>query len=143
MLPDGERQRIPEGPYSFQILSEPEKRGHTSQATEKKFLSIKFELKATNSNGDEFHVYESMLTFDDRYIDLLIALGAKEVKGKMSGQTIEPVGMMFKGEIVHEKDKNDSSKTYTRIQNIQAVDDLKDEEVPVAPPVEDDDSIPF
>lgn len=160
MLPDGERLRIPEGRYDFEIISEPEKRGHTSQTTEKKFVSIKFELKAISSNGDEFHVYESMLTFDDRYIDLLIALGAKEVNGKMSGKTIDPVGMTFQGDIIYEKDKNDSSKTYSRIINIGAVesDEVKpkekdrfedpEEELPVKSPAEpsteeDDDECPF
>ena len=141
MLPDHEKTRIPEGHYTFQIISEPEKRGHTSQATGKKFISVHFKFKAVNANGESFHHSESMLVFEDKYADLLMALGATEIDGKLSGKTIEPIGMMFEGDIVHEPDKNDSSKTWARIINIRGIE----EEVPFKEEVEDipDDEVPF
>jgi len=141
MLPDYEKTRIPEGHYKFQIVAEPEKRKKTGQSG-KEFTTILFRLRATDEDGQTFDTSESFLGFEDKYADLLIALGAKEIKGNLSGKTIEPVGMMFQGEIVHEKDKNDSSKTYPKIVNIQTIDDLKDDDIPVASPA-DDDSIPF
>jgi len=150
MLPDYEKTRIPEGHYKFQIVAEPEKRGHVSQATGKKFVSIHFKFKATDADGEVFDHSESMLAFEDKYADLLMALGATEIKGNLSGKTIEPVGMMFQGDIAHEPDKNDSSKTWARIVNIQDVDNqmaaaLKnDDEIPVKSPADDDeDTIPF
>lgn len=142
MLPDYEKTRIPEGHYKFQIVAEPEKRSHTGQSG-KKFVSIKFPLKATAANGATFDLYESFLGFEEKYADLLIALGAEEVKGRLSGQSIDPVGMMFQGDVVYEPDKNDASKNWTRIQNINAVDDLKDDDIPVASPADKDDTIPF
>jgi len=148
MLPDYEKTRIPEGHYKFQIVAEPEKRGHVSQATGKKFVSIHFKFKATDADGEVFDHSESMLAFEDKYADLLMALGATEIKGNLSGKTIEPVGMMFQANIVHEQDKNDSSKTWARLANIQDADNQmgftteSDDDIPVKSPA-DDDSIPF
>ena len=146
MLPDHEKTRIPEGHYSFQIMSEPEKRSHTSQATGKKFISIKFELKATNDIGETFDFSESFLAFEDKYADLLIALGAKEKDGRLSGSTIEPIGMTFRGDIEHQQDKNDSTKTWARIAKIKPIMDESaevDHQKETETPAEDDDECPF
>ena len=141
MLPDSERTRIPIGSYTFQIIKEPDARRKTGQSG-KQFTTILFVLKATNEAGDIFEHAESILAFEDKYDDLLLALGAKEVKGRLSGKTIDPIGMMFKAEIEHQPDKNDSSKTWARIVNIKGMGEAaEDEDLPVKSP--DEDEVPF
>lgn len=143
MLPDHERIRIPEGHYKFQIMADPEKRSHVGQSG-KKFISIKFQLKATDEFGASFSLSESFLAFEDKYADLLLALGAEEKDGRLSGSTIEPIGMFFVGEVIHEPDKNDPSKTWTRIVNIEAIPGAikEDESSDQGKSLEDDD-VPF
>ena len=142
-LPDHEKARIPEGEYQFQIMSQPEKRSHQSQATGKKFISVKFELKATSDEGKTFDVSESFLVFEDKYADLLIALGAKEKDGRLSGSTIEPVGKMFQGTVEHQKDKEDPSKIWARIINIKGLEDEQSEAIEQKSNLDDEDSVPF
>ncbi len=145
MLPDSERTRIPVGSYQFQVMKEPDAR-HVPGQDKKGYTRILFILKATNEAGEIFDHVESILAFEERYDDLLIALGAKEVKGRLSGKTIEPIGMMFKAEIAYEPDKNDSSKTWARMVNIRGLEDEQSEPVELkkdASIEEDDDSCPF
>ena len=159
MLPDYEKTRIPEGAYQFEIMSEPEKRKKTGQGG-KEFVTILFKLKATDSSGEVFDVVESFLGFEDKYADLLIALGATEnEKGRLSGQTIEPVGMTFDGDIIYAPDKNNPDKIWTKIVNIKGCGETAEEDDDIKPetkedmqnelkesdnPVEeDDDDVPF
>ena len=161
MLPDYEKNRIPEGAYQFEIMSEPEKRRKTSTKTGKDFVIIQFNFKAVDADGDVFDHSESFLGFEDKYADLLLALGATEdKKGNLSGQTIEPLGMKFNAEIVYEEDKNKPNTTWARIRKIQSVeqeDEVKsepkekdrfhdpEEELPIKSPSEiiEDDEVPF
>ena len=145
MLPDSESIRIPIGSYRFQIMKEPDARKKTGQSG-KKFTSIFFNFKAINEAGGKFEHMESILAFEDRYNDLLLALGAEEINGRLSGKTVDPVGMMFNADIVHEPDKNDSTKTWARITKIKPIMDESaevDHQKEIETPSEEDDEIPF
>jgi len=122
-LVDYEQTRIPEGHYSFQIKTDSEKRKHPGK-NNKDFVSIKFFLRATNDSGQSFDHQESLLSFEDRYHDLLVALGAEEKDGRLSGSTIDPSGMIFQADIVYEADKTDPTKSWARLVNIKTADDI-------------------
>ncbi len=147
MLPDSERTRIPVGSYKFQIMKEPDARRKTGQSG-KGFTTILFILKATNEAGETFDHMESILAFEERYDDLLLVLGATDIKGRLSGKTIEPVGMMFNAEIVHEPDKNDPRKSWARMVNIRGLEEGKPEPVETLKDTmldkpDEDDDVPF
>lgn len=136
-LPNYEPQRIPVGKYRFMVTEEPELRKKTSGATGKDFVSVKFSFKTTDDSGNIRYYKESFLPWDDRYRDLLLAFGAKKDKdGKVHLSEQESVvGKTFDADIIHEEDRNDSSKTWARIAHIK-VEGGKAE-------VEEEDDIPF
>ena len=137
-LPDGESQKIPEGKYQFVVIKEPELRKKESASTGKEFVAVTFVFKLTDNMGNVRQHKESLLPWDYRYTDLLLAFGAKRGKdGKVHlGEQESLVGMTFDAEIIHEPDRNDSSKTWARIAGIKVEGDKVEAE-------EEDQDIPF
>ena len=120
-LPDHEPQRIPIGHYQFKVMEEPELRKKTSPSTGKDFVAVKFSFKLIAGDGNIRYHKESFLPWDDRYRDLLLAFGAKKDKdGKVHlSEQDSVVGKTFEAEIIHEPDRNDSSKMWARVAKIK------------------------
>ena len=129
-LPSHVPQRLPEGKYTFTISKEPEKRKHHGASGE--FVSVTFFFKA-DYNGDYAGDHrESLLPWEQRYGDLLLAIGGeKDDKGQIHlSDQVDIVGKKFKAEIKHEPDKDDPSKSWARIRNIETPESEGDDEVP-------------
>ena len=140
-LPPYEPQQVPEGHYRFKVVAEPERRKKVSPATGNEFITILFSFKVTDELGNTRNHKESFVPWDDRYRDLLLAFGAKpDKKGNVhlgdEDNEIPVVGKEFEANIIHEQDKDDSTKTWSRIAHIKTNDD-------VPPPEKIDDEVPF
>lgn len=126
-LPDYEPRGIQEGTYTFTCQGEPELRRHQS-GKGKEFVSAKFEFVAEGDGGKPIRYIESFLPWEERYQDLLMAMGGKPDRtGRISGNDVEPDGKSFVAEIVYEPDKNDSEKEWPRMKNIREGGSLKSE----------------
>jgi len=128
-LPPHEPRKLPEGRYTFKIAKEPEKRRH--QGAQGEFVSVTFFFKVQAPNGDVRAHAESILPWEDRYKDILLALGGEEDEtGAVHlGDMIDIVGQKFVARIKHVPDRNDKTKTWARIADI---------EVPKFEPADDD-----
>lgn len=135
-LPNYEPQQVPEGSYKFLVLVEPEKRKKTSSGG-KEFISILFSFKLTDEDGGVRYHKESLVPWSPGYRDLLLAFGAKpDKKGNVHlGDEITVEGKIFEAEIIHEPDKDDSTKSWSRVANIKLDDDV--------PPPKEEDEVPF
>lgn len=130
-LPPYESQLLPEGHYRFKVSDEPEVRKNENGKIYIIFKFIASDGVVTRQYRDVFAPWE------ERYRDLLLALGAKrDEKGKIS-LTQDPIGKVFEADIVHVIDPKDPTKTRDKIANIMVFDD-----VPISEKSEDDD-IPF
>ena len=114
----------------------------------KPYEGVKFALDAVDKDGNDYSCQLSFLNFSDEYQALLLVLGAgKNDKGNLSGKTIDPVGLKFRGEIWMRPDNNDKDKFWTDIRKVQMVteDWPKAEEQQSLPEKqeEEDDDIPF
>jgi len=139
-LPPYEPQQVPEGHYRFKVMAEPEKTKRTSSGGND-FVSIKFSFKLMDELGNIRYHKESLVPWNPCYRDLLLAFGAKpDKKGNVHlGDSAEIIGLEFDAEIIHEPDKDDPKKSWSRIANIK-LDDQQD----VPPPEEEPDSeVPF
>ena len=138
-LPPYEPQQVPEGPYRFKVMAEPEKTKKTSPVTGNDFITVKFSFKLKDELGNIRYHKESLVPWSDIYRDLLLAFGAKpDKKGNIHlGDEASVVGKEFDAEIIYEPDKNDSRKSWSRIANIK----LEDQDD--VPPPDDDEDIPF
>ena len=138
-LPPYEPQQVPEGHYRFKVMAEPERMKRTGSGG-KDFISIKFSFKLMDELGNIRYHKESLVPWIPGYRDLLLAFGAKpDEKGNVHlSDEANVVGKEFDAEIIHEPDKNDPQKTWSRIANIKLDDDIpppeedpnKDEEAP-------------
>jgi hypothetical protein len=118
-LPDYEPRGIQEGTYTFTCQGEPELRRHQS-GKGKEFVTAKFEFVAEGDGDKLIRYIESFLPWEDRYQDLLMALGGEpDDKGRISGKTIDPDGKSFVADIKYEPDKNDPDKEWPRMKNIR------------------------
>jgi len=143
-LPPYQPQRLAEGRYTFTLSKEPEKRRKTGGV--KDFIAVTFFFRAEDENGNvRFHT-ESLVPWDDRYRDVLLALGGKpDEKDEVHLDDVDVIGQSFEASIIHEPDKNDPTKKWARIANI-AVPDVEDD---VPEPEnnkkdeDEDDSVPF
>lgn len=143
-LPSYQPRKLPEGRYTFKIDKEPERRRHQGEQGE--FISITFSFKAQSPNGDVRNHMESILPWEDRYRDILLALGGEEDEaGNVHlSDMFDIVGKKFDARIKHEPDRNDKSKSWARITDIEVKGKQEEEDVP--PPVnesEDDPEVPF
>ena len=137
-LPPYEPQQVPEGHYRFKVMAEPEKTKRTSSGGND-FVSIKFSFKLMDELGNIRYHKESLVPWNPCYRDLLLAFGAKpDKKGNVHlGDEAKVVGKEFDAEIIHEPDKNNPQKSWSRIANIKLDDD-------VPPPEEEpDEPVPF
>jgi len=126
-LPDYESRRIPEGEYLFTFIGEPEKRKHSGQ-NGAEFISIKFRFRLEDDEGGDWEYHESFLPWEERYRDLLIALGGEpDEKGRIHLEDVALNGKSFRARIVYSPDKNDPTKSWARIANIQPI---ADEDIP-------------
>lgn len=140
-LPPYEPQQVPEGHYKFQVIIEPEKRKKTSKDG-KEFMSILFSFKLTDESGDIRYHKESLVPWSESYGNLLLAFGAKpDKKGKVHlGDEITVLGKTFEADIIHEPDKDDSTKSWSRIANINIEDQ---DDVPPPEGQEEKEGLPF
>ena len=143
-LPSWRPSKHPEGRFEFMIKEEPEKRRHNS-GTEREFISVKFTFRTRDSMGEIRTHIESIVPWDEKYRNLLLALGGEEdEKGEVHlNEMVDIVGQTFDAEIIHEPDRDDSSKSWARIANIK-IPERDDEDVP-APSGNggDDGEVPF
>ena len=143
-LPPYEPQQVPEGHYKFKVMAEPDliKRGGASG---KEFITVGLYFKITDEYGNSRYHKESFVPWDKRYHDLLIAFGAKEdKKGEVHlSEQGSVVGKEFEANIIHEPDKDDTTRTWSRITNIKLEDqgDVPPPEKIKEP--EEDDEVPF
>ena len=130
-LPSFTPRKIPEGKYTFTISKEYEKRKHTN-AQGDPFVSVTFFFKVDDGSGSPREHKESLLPWEDRYGDLLLALGGKrDEKGQIhASELVDIVGKKFQAEIKHEPDKYDPDKSWARIVNIETPESDEEDEVP-------------
>ena len=142
-LPPYEPQQVPEGHYRFKVMAEPEKKKKTSPVSGNDFITILFSFKITDEDGNVRYHKESLVPWTDNYRDLLLAFGAKpDKKGNVHlGDETEIVGKEFEADIIHEPDKDDPRKSWSRIANIKLDDDIPPPEKIKEP--EEEDEVPF
>jgi hypothetical protein len=113
-LPPPEKQKIPEGHYHFRLNREPELQViklKNQDGTTRDGRKLLIYVTGINETG-EFRHAESLVPWDERYAELLAALGVEHSKD------VELVDRYFEADIVHEKDKVDPTKTWPRLRNI-------------------------
>jgi hypothetical protein len=150
-LPPHEPRKLPEGRYTFKVAKEPEK--NRKQGKEGPFVAVKFFFKVQDSLGNVRDHIESILPWEDRYRDILLALGGEEdeMGAVHLGDMIDIIGKKFKAYIKHVPDKDDRTKTWARIASVEInredegigqTESYDSEDVP--PPIEsEEDEIPF
>ena len=150
-LPDYQPSRLPEGEYRF-VITDYEKRKHDGGA-----ITVKFTFKVEMPRGGYRQHVESIGVWEDRYRDLLLAIGGSEdeqgIPHLSEMQMADVIGSSFKAAILHEQDKDDSSKTWARVADVRVpvVESLapqEEEDVPMpsgnnGEPGEPEDEIPF
>jgi len=141
-LPPYEPQQVPEGHYKFKVMAEPKKTKRTSSGGND-FVSVKFSFKLMDELGNIRYHKESLVPWNPGYRDLLLAFGAKpDKKGNVHlGDEAGVVGKEFDAEIIHEPDKDDPKKSWSRIANIKLDDDIPPPEKLKEP--KEDDEVPF
>ena len=143
-LPSYQPRKLPEGRYAFRVAKEPDRRRHQGEQGE--FISVTFYFKVQAPNGDVRDHVESILPWEDRYRDLLLAIGGEEDEaGNVHlSEMLDVVGKKFTARIKHEPDKNDSSKSWARIVDIEVKQKQEaDEDVPPPANGSKDEEIPF
>jgi len=130
-LPDYEPQLLIPGPYRFTVSDEPEVRKNDKG---NRFVIFKF--KAADPVGHLRSFRDLFLPGEDRYQQLLLALGG--VKGQGGRVHIDEmediIGKAFDAEIIHVPDRTDKTIIRDKITNIR---------VDVPANVEGDGDIPF
>jgi len=146
-LPSYQPRKLPEGQYVFKISKEPDKRRHQGEQGE--FISITFYFKVQAPNGDVRDHMESILPWEDRYGNILLAIGGiEDESGNVHlSEMFDVVGKKFTARIKHVPDRDDPRKTWARITDIGVKREQEaSEDVP--PPanngdVSEDEEIPF
>ena len=113
-FPEAEKQRIPVGHYEFRVNREPdlkviEVKGKDGEVRPSR--KVVLYVVGINSTGEYRHV-ESFVPWDERYADLLAALGVEH------GSDTDVVDVIFEADIEHVPDKSDATKTWARLKNI-------------------------
>jgi hypothetical protein len=117
-FPAPENVKIPEGHYKFRLNREPElkKVRYTKDGIEKEFVKVVIYATGLNEEG-EFKIADAFMPFEDRYTELLAALGVEHSKD------VDVAGSTFEADIVHEPDKKDPLKSWPRIAHIMTKPD--------------------
>ena len=99
-LPSFTPRKIPEGKYTFTVSREFEKRKHTN-AQGDPFVSVTFFFKLDDGSGSPREHKESLLPWEERYGDLLLALGGEmDEKGQIHASELgDIVGKKIRAEI--------------------------------------------
>lgn len=131
--PESQNVKIPEGHYSFKLNKEAELKKFTyfnKDGVEAEGVKVIIFATGLGPNGT-FRVADAFLPWEERYDTL------KKVLGVDSSRDVEVSGAIFEGDIIHQPDKKDPTKSYPRIVNIKASNDI--------PPSNggDGDDIPF
>jgi len=135
--PDYIPERIPVGSYVFRVLSESEREKGTSAAG-RAWMKITYKFKAVNENGSQFPHMESFFGGQEKYGDLLLAMGGTpNPDGTISGRDIDATGKQFRANIIMEEDRKDPMKSWPRMDNIRSLDEGS------VPDSDTDDDIPF
>ena len=113
-FPAPEKSKIPEGHYSFRVNREPdlmviEVKGQDGNP--KKSRKIVLYVIGINPTGEYLHS-EGFVPWDERYADLLAALGVEH------GRDIDITGTIFEADIEHVQDKKDAAKFWPRLKNL-------------------------
>jgi len=133
-LPDHQPRMLPEGTYTFMLSEEPEKRKRSGSQGD--FVTVLFKFRVTGNNEEKRWHAESFIPWDERYGQLLKALGGKEREdGTIHlSENLDIVGTSFKANIIHVEDEKEPGKKWARLANIQVEgDDVNDddgEEIP-------------
>jgi hypothetical protein len=111
--PEPENKLIPEGHYTFRLNKEPEFRKFTYNGKDgqKEGIKVILYLSGLNEKGEFRHI-EGIPVWDTRYAKLCEVLGVEH------GKDIEMAESVIDGDIKHEADKNDPTKTYARLYGI-------------------------
>ena len=118
-LPDYQGQLIPEGHYRFQVSEEAEIRRGQNEG-----IYMIFKFKIFNDDGSSRKYNDIFVPWEERYKDLLFALGAKaDEKGNPHLGETEIIGKQFEADIKHIQDPRDATKTRDKIANIVTRDD--------------------
>jgi len=127
-LPDHQPRMLPEGAYTFTLSEEPEKRKRSGNQGE--FVTVLFKFKVTGNNEEKRYHAESFIPWDERYGQLLRALGGKKREdGTIHlSDDLDIAGASFKADIIHAVDDKDPQKKWARLANIQINDSDEDEE---------------
>lgn len=143
-LPPHQPRKLPEGRYRFTVSKEPEKKWRGMEPD--RFISVTFFFKAETPDGNARNHTESILPWDDKYRDILLAIGGEEdSSGEVHlSEAIDIIGKQFIARIKHEPDKDDPEKSWARISNIETGVEKSEDVPPPANGVEEDDpEIPF
>ena len=110
----GKYRLLREGTYLFEIIDAPEE-GETKGYD---YLNFKFEAEDEYGTKQEFS--DRFMSFEDRYRDLLLALGGIEQENGEVTMEEDVTGKVFKAEIKHEEiETRRGRRTVAKIRNIQ------------------------
>lgn len=113
-FPEPEKQRIPEGHYSFRVNREPDLKiieVKDRDGGKKKARKIVLYVVGINDKGEYRHS-EGFVPWDDRYADLLAALGVEH------GRDVDVTDTIFEADIEYVQDRTDKAKFWPRLKNI-------------------------
>ena len=119
----------PEGPYTF-FVDDYEKRRTPNN---KPFILFRF--TAVAPNNQRFKITQAFWVWEERWKDLLLALGGEEdAEGKihLPEEKEEIIGLSFEGEIQHEPDKKNAKIMRSQLVNIKTTS-IEVPEVPDVP----------
>lgn len=141
-LPPYQPRKLAEGRYQFTISKEPDKIWRGTEPN--RFIVVTFFFKAEAPNGTVRNHTESIRPFDDKYQDMLYALGGKEDETGNAhlSEMIDIIGKQFYARIKHDPDKDDPTKTWARIIDIE-IPEKEIEDVPPPAKDEEDPEVPF
>lgn len=130
-------QKLPEGHYTFQIREEPEKRRQTSSGGNEYTYYI-FKFKVISESGASRKYNDIFVPWDERFKDLLIALGGKEGRdGKIHLSETDVIGRQCEADIRHEPNPNKPGEVRDKMVNIVGLNDVPE------PTNGEEDKIPF
>ena len=152
-LPPSQSRKIPEGAYTFTVSEAPTKQRHNS-GTDKEFVAVVFFFRVEDSLGNSYKHRESLVPWDPIYQNILIALGGEldeKENAHLGDREEDLVGRSFEAEIIHAPDKDDPTKTWARVTNVESpetsIPPIPQEEEDVPPPINgvngEEDEIPF
>ena len=152
-LPPSQSMKIPEGAYTFTVSEAPTKKRHNS-GMENEFVTVVFIFRVEDGAGNTYKHRESLVPWSPTYQDILIALGGEldeKENAHLGDREEDLVGRSFEAEIIHAPDKDDPTKTWARVTNVESpetsIPPIPQEEEDVPMPNgngdEDEDPLPF